>query len=147
MHKGCLRCLDFCLSADGVQQLSAQRQRLDLVDRKNGEQVSRSEGLRCSLVLGDGLRLLSAVQVELLRRRHVLGVRPAAPSPPPEAVEGMPRVPASGFTRHDGRQGVWGLVLGQGVGAVWQGCTRREHGGDSFQFQWHSCGCAVIFTW
>ena len=45
----------------------------------------------------------------------------------------MPRVPATGFTRHNGRQGVWGLVMGQEGGAVRQGCARRAHGVDGFQ--------------
>ena len=45
----------------------------------------------------------------------------------------MPRVPGAGFPRHDGRQGVWGLVMGQGGGAVRQGCSRQEHGVDGFQ--------------
>ena len=45
----------------------------------------------------------------------------------------MARVPGAGFPQHDGRQGVWGLVLGQGGGAVRQGCSRRENGVDSFQ--------------
>ena len=116
MHKGCVRCLGFRPSADGGQQLSAHGQRPDLVDRKNGTQVSRSGGLCRSLVLGDGLQLCLAVQVEPPRRRLVPGVRPAVLSPPPEAVEGMPRVPAAGFTRHDSRQDFWGLVLGQGGG-------------------------------
>ena len=98
MHEGCVRCLGFRLSADDEQQLSAKRRRPDLVDRENGAQVSRSRGLRRSLVLGDGLQLLSAVQVEPPRRGPVPGVRPAALSTPPEAVEGMSRVPAAGFT-------------------------------------------------
>ena len=46
----------------------------------------------------------------------------------------MARVPAAGFTRHDGRQGIWGLVMGQGGGAVRQGCSRQEHGVNGFQF-------------
>ena len=133
VHKGCVRCLGFRLSAAGGQQLSAQRKRPDLVDRANGAQASRRGGLRRSLVWGDGLQLLSAVQVEPPRRCPVLDVRPAALSPPPEAVEGMPRGPAAGFTQHDGRQGVSGLVLGQGGGAVRQGCARQEHGVDGPQ--------------
>ena len=133
VHKCCVRCSGFRLSADGGQQLSARCQRPDLVDPENRAQTCRSGALPRLLVLGDGLQLLSAVQVEPPRRRPVLGVRPAALSPSPEAVEGMPRVLAAGFIRHDGRQGVWGLVLGQGVGAVWQGCARWEHGLDGFQ--------------
>ena len=42
-------------------------------------------------------------------------------------------MPGAGCPRHDGCQGVWGLVAGQGVGAIWQGCIRREHGVDGFQ--------------
>ena len=49
VHKGCVRCLGFRLSADGGQ-LSAQRQRRDLMGRKNGAQVSRSGGL-CRLLV------------------------------------------------------------------------------------------------
>ena len=30
-------------------------------------------------------------------------------------------------------KGVWELVLGQGGGAVWQGCARQEHGVNSFR--------------
>ena len=133
VYEGCVRSLGFLLSADGGQQLSAKRQRPDLVDRENKAQVSSSERLRRLLVLGDDLQLLSAVQVEPPHRRPVLGLRPAVLSLPPEAVEDMPRVRAAGFTRHDGRKGVWRLVLGQGAGAFRQGCPRREHGVDGFQ--------------
>ena len=42
-------------------------------------------------------------------------------------------MPAAGFNRHDGCQGVWGLFLGQGGGAVRQGCAPWEHGVDGFQ--------------
>ena len=45
----------------------------------------------------------------------------------------MSRVPAAGFTRNDGRQGVCWLVLGQGGRTVWQGWARPEHGLDGFQ--------------
>ena len=133
VHKGCVCCLGFRLSADGELQLPAHRQRPDLVDRETRAQVCRSGGRCLPLVLEDGVQLLSAVQVEPLRRRPVAGVRPAALSPPPEAVEGMPRLPAAGFPRHNGRHRVWGLVMGQWGGAVWQGCSRREHGVDRFQ--------------
>ena len=133
VHKGCVCRLGFRLSADGGQRFSAHRQRPDLVDRKNGAQVCCSYGLRRSLVLGDGLQLLSSVQAAPPRRCPVPGVQPAALGPLPESVEGMPRVPAAGFTRHDGRQGVWGLVMGQGGWAVWQGCSCREHPVDGFQ--------------
>ena len=133
VHEGCVRCLLFRLSADGGQHLYAQRQWPDLVDRGNGAQVSRSGGLRRLLVLQDGLQLLSAVQVEPPRRRPVLGVRPAALSLPPEAVEGMPRVSPACFTHHGSRQGVWGRVFGQRGGAVSQGCARQEHRVDGFQ--------------
>ena len=133
VHKGCVCCLGFLLSTDGGLQLPAHRQRPDLVDRENGAQVCRSGGLRCPLALADGLQLLSTVQLEPPRRRPVPAVWPAALSPRPEAVEGMPRVPAAGFPRHDSRQGVGGLVMGQGGGAVRQGCSCLEHGDDSFQ--------------
>ena len=113
VHKGCVCCFSFRLSADAGQQLHAHGQRPDLVDRENGAQVCHSAGLRRSLVLRDGLQLLLAVEVKLPRRRPVPGVWPAALSPPPEAVGGMPRVPAAGFPRHNGYQGVWGLVIGQ----------------------------------
>ena len=113
VHKGCVCCSGFRLSADGGLQLPVHRQRPDLVDRENGAQICRSGGLRRPLALGDGLQLLPAVQVEPPRRCPVPGVRPAALSPPPEAVEGMARVPAAGFSRHDGRQGVLGFVMGR----------------------------------
>ena len=45
----------------------------------------------------------------------------------------MPWGPAASFTRHNGHQGVWGVVLRQGDGAVRQGCARWEHGVDGFQ--------------
>ena len=95
--------------------------------------VDRCGGLRRPLALGDGLQLLPAVHVEPPCRGPVLGVRPAALRPPPEAVEGMAWVPGAGFPRHDGRQGVWQLVVGRGVGAVWQGCARQAHGVEGFQ--------------
>ena len=133
LHKGCVRFLGFRLTADDGLQLPAHRQRPDLVDRANSAHVRRSGGLRRPLALGDGLPLLPAVQVEPPRRRPVPGVQPAALSPPPEAVEGMARVPAAGFPQHNGRQGVSGLVMGQGGGAVRQGCSRLEHAVHSFQ--------------
>ena len=133
MHRGCVCCLSFRLSADGGLQLPAQQQRPDLVDRENGAQVCRSGAFYRPLALEDGQQLLQAVQVEPPRRRQVPGVRPAALSTAPEAVEGMPRVLGAGFPRHDGCQGVWRLVLGPGGGAVRQGCSRREHGVDGFQ--------------
>ena len=147
LHKGSVRCLGFRLSADGGQQLSAQRQRPDLVDGKNGAQVSRIGGLRCSLVLGDGLQLLSAVHVEPQRRRPVLGVRPAALSLPPEAVEGLPRVPAAGFNRHDGRQGVWGSFWGRALGPSGRAALAGSMELTASRFQWQSCGCGMIRTW
>ena len=133
VHKGRVCRLGFCLSADGGLQLPAHRQHPDLVDRKDWAQVGRCGGPRRSLTLGDGLQLLPAVQVEPSRRRPVPGVRPAAPRPPPEAVEGMAWVPGPGCPRHDGRQGVRGLAFGQGGGVVRQGCVRREHGVDGLQ--------------
>ena len=57
----------------------------------------------------------------------------AVPRPPPEAVEGMAWVPGAGRPRYDGRQGVRGLVVAQGGGAVRQGHGRREHGADGLQ--------------
>ena len=67
MHKGCVCRLGFLLSADGGLQLPGHRQRPDLVAR------------------------------EPPHRLPVPGVRPAALSPPSEAVEGMAgcHVPAS----------------------------------------------------
>ena len=126
VHKGCVCRLGFRLSADGGLQVPAHFQRPDHVDCENGAQVGRCGGFRRLLALGDGLQLLPAVQVEPPRRRQVPGVRPAALSPPPKAVEGMAWVPGAGFPRHDGCQGVWGLVLRQGGGAVSQGCARLE---------------------
>ena len=74
MHKGCVCCLGFHLSAEGGLQLPAHRQRPDLVDRENGAQLCRSGGLRRPLALGDGLQLLPAVQVEPPRRCPVPSV-------------------------------------------------------------------------
>ena len=124
VHNSCVRCLSFRLSANGGEQVFAQRERPDLVDCEDRAQVSRTGPLRCFLLWGDGLKLLLAVQVEPPRRRPVLGVRPAALSPPPEAVEGMPWVPAAGFIRHDSRQGVLVVVAtfqhdhGNGAGVI-----------------------------
>ena len=106
VHKGCVCCLGFRLSADGGLQLLAHGQRPDLVDRKNGAQLCRSGGLCRPLALGDGLQLLLAVQVEPPRCRPGPGVQPAALRPPPEAVEGMARAPGPSLPRHNGRQGV-----------------------------------------
>ena len=111
MHKGRVCRLGLRLSADGGLQLLAQRQRPDLVDREDGAQVGRSGGLCRPLALGDGLQLLPAIQVEPPCRRPYLGVRPAAPHPAPEAVEGMAWVPGADHPRHDGRQGVRGLAV------------------------------------
>ena len=113
VHKGCVCCLGFPLSADAGLQLPAHRQRPDLVERENRVQVCRSGGVSRPLALGGGLQLLLAVQVEPPRRRPVPGVLPAAMTPPPEAVEGMPPVQAAGFPRRNGRQGGPGLVMGQ----------------------------------
>ena len=52
---------------------------------------------------GDGLQLLPVVQVEPQCRRPFPGVRPAAPRPLPEAVEGMAWVPGASCPRYDGR--------------------------------------------
>ena len=116
VHKGRVSRLGLRLSADGGLQLPAHRQRPDLVDREDGAQVCRGGGVRRLLVLGNGLQLLPAVQVDPPRRRPVPGVLPAALPPLPEAVEGMAWVPGAGCPLHDGRQGVWGLVVGQGLG-------------------------------
>ena len=40
MHKGCVCCLGFRLSADGGPQLSSHRQRPDLVDWKTGHRLA-----------------------------------------------------------------------------------------------------------
>ena len=136
MHKGCVPCLGFRPHADVGQQLSADRQRPDLVDGENGEQVSRSGGLRRSLVLGDGFQLLSAVQVETPRRRQVSGMWPAALSPPPEAVEGMTAV-----------SGSWGWFWGREVGPSGRAALAGSMESTASKFQWHSCRCGVIRTW
>ena len=133
VHKGCVCCLGYRLSADDELQLRAHRQRPHLVDRGNGTQVGRCGGLRRPLALGDGLQLLPAVQLEPSRRCPAPGVQPTALSPPREAVEGMAWVAGTGFPQHDGCQGFWGSVFGQGGGAVRQGCSRQEHGVDGFQ--------------
>ena len=89
VHKGRMCHLGLRVSANGGLQLLVQRQRPDLVDHEDGAQVGRSGVLRRPLALGDGLQLLPAVQVEPPCRRPYPGVRPAAPRPPPESVEGM----------------------------------------------------------
>ena len=142
VHNGCVCCLGFYLSADGGLQLPTHRQRLDLGDCEDGAQVCRSGGFYRPLVLGDGLQFLLAVQVEPPPRRPVPGMWPAALSPPPEAVEDLPRVLGAGFPQHDGCQGVWGLVMGQKVGAVRQGGSRQEHGVDGFQVP-----VALLWVW
>ena len=128
--KGRVCRLGLRLSADGGLQLLAQRQRPDLVDREDGAQVGRSGALCRPLALGYGLQLLQAVQVDPPCCRPYPGVLPAAPRPPPEAVEGMAWVPGADCPRHDGRQGVQGLAVEQGGGAVRQGRGCREHGVD-----------------
>ena len=45
----------------------------------------------------------------------------------------MAWVPGAGRPRHDGRQGVRGLAVEQGGGALRQGRGRREHGEDGLQ--------------
>ena len=133
VHKGRVCHLGVPLSADGGLQLLAQRQRPDLGDCEDWAQVGRSRGLCRPLVLGDGLQLLPVVQVEPPCRRSFPGVRPAAPRPPPEAVEGMAWVPGADCPRHDGRYGVQGLAVEQGGGAVRQGRGGQEHGVDGLQ--------------
>ena len=133
VHKGRVCRLGLHLSADGGLQLLAQSQRPDLVDREDGAQVCRSGGLCCPFALGDGGELLLAVQVEPPCLRPFPGVRPAAPRPAPEAVEGMAWVPGASCPRYDGRYGVRGLVVEQGGRAVRQGRGRQEHGVDGLQ--------------
>ena len=133
MHKGRVCRLGLRLSADGGLHLLALRQQPDLVDREDGAQVGRSGGLCRPLALGDGLQLLPAVQMEPPPRPPYPAVRPAAPRRPPDAVEGMAWVPGADCPRHDGRQGVPGLAVEQGGGAVRQGRGRREHGVDGLQ--------------
>ena len=117
------------------------------MDCKNWAHVSRSGGLYRLFVLGDGHQLLMAVRVEPPRRSPVPGVWPAALSPQPEAIEGMPRVPAAGFTQLKGRQGVWGLVIGQGLGPSGRAALAGSMEWMASGFQWHSRGCGVIRTW
>ena len=145
VHQGRVCRLGFRPSANGGLQLSAQRQRPDLVDREDRAQVGRCWGLRCFLGLGDGLQLLPAVQVEPPRRRPVPGVLPAALRPLPEAVEGMAWVPGAGCPRDHGCQRVWGLVLWQQGGAVWHGWRIMEL--TASRLQWHSCRFGLIPTW
>ena len=64
VHKGPVCRLGLRLSVDRGLQLLAQRQRPDLVDRENSAQVGRSGGLCRPFALGDGLRLVLAVEVE-----------------------------------------------------------------------------------
>ena len=139
VQKSCMRCSGLHLSADGRQQ--------DQVDCENGAQVSRSGALRRSLVLGDDLQLRSGVQVDPPHCRPVLGVWPAALSPAPEAVEGMPQVSAACFTRHDGHRGVLRLVWGRGVGPSGRAALARSMESTVSRFQWHSSGCGVIRNW
>ena len=143
VHNGYVRCLGFRLSADGGQQLSAQCQCPDLMDRENRAQVSRSGGLCRSLVLGDGLQLLSAVQVEPPRRRPVLGVRPAALSPPLEAVHRQ--LPASPYTTAVRGSGGW--FWGRGPGPSSRAALAGSMESTTSRFEWHSCACGVIRTW
>ena len=93
-HVGRLRCSCFRLRVDGRRHLP-RRQRLDLVDGKDGAQVCCG-GRFCPLLGLDGLCLLPALKVESPSRRPLPGVRPAPLCPPPEAVEGTPRVPGAG---------------------------------------------------
>ena len=111
VHKGCVCRLGLRLSADGGLQLLAGRQRPDLVYREDEAHVGCSGGLCRPLALEDGLQLLPAVQVEPPCRRPYPGVRPPAPRPPPEAVEGMAWVPGADRPRHDGSLGVRGLTV------------------------------------
>ena len=66
VHQGRVRHLGLRLSADGGLHLLAQRQRPNLVDRKDGAQVGHSGGLWRPF--WDGLQLLLAVEVEPPRR-------------------------------------------------------------------------------
>ena len=102
VHKGRVCRPGLRLSANGGLQLLAQRQRPNLVDRKDWAEVGRSGGLCRPLALRDGLQLLPDVQFEPPCRRPFPGVRPAAPRPPPEAVEGMAWVPGADCPRYDG---------------------------------------------
>ena len=147
VHKGRVCRLGHRLSADGGLQLLAQRQRPDLVDREDGAQVGRSGGLYRPLALGDGVQLLPAVQVEAPCRRPYPVVRPAAPRPPPEAVEGMAWVPGADCPRHDGRQGVRGWPLSRGVGLSGRAVVARSMEPTTSRLQWLPCGCGVIRTW
>ena len=65
VHKGCVCCLGFHLSADGGLQLSPHGPRPDLVDREKGAQVVRCRGLGRSPALRDGLQLLLAPRQNL----------------------------------------------------------------------------------
>ena len=68
VHPGRVRRLGLHHSADGGLQLLAQRQCPDLMDREDRAQVGCSAGLCRPLALGNGLQLLSAVEVEPPRR-------------------------------------------------------------------------------
>ena len=92
-HVGCMCCSCFHLRADGERQLT-RRQRPDLADRKDGAPARRGGRVR-RFVGRDDLRLLPADQVKTPRRRPAPGVWPTLPGPPPEAVEGVPRVPTA----------------------------------------------------
>ena len=131
MHKGHPCRLGFRLSSDGGLQLLAHRQRPDLGDREDGARVCCCGVLRRALALGDGLLLLPAVQVE----------PPCSPSSPWCAASGAAPTARGSRGHAPGARCrlsptpclLGGLVVGQRVLPVRQGCGRREHGADGFQ--------------
>ena len=147
VHKARVCRLGFRLSAIGGLQLLAHCQRPDLGDREDGAQVGRCGDLRRSLALGDGLQLLPAVQLESPRRRPVPGVRPAAPRPPPEAVEGMAWVPGLAAPDTMAVRGSGGWPLGRGVGVSGRAVFAGSMKPTASRLLWLSCGCGVIRTW
>ena len=167
VHKGCVCFFGFRLRTDGRLQLPAHRQRLDLVDRGNGAQLCRGRGSPPSARAGGSPPVAAGRPGGTSTSPSIPWCASSGADPPPEAVEGMARVPGAGFPRQNGRQGVWGLIPGQGGGAVRQGCSRQQHGVDGFQVRVallrvrgdphlvvvatfqndHGDGAGVIFAW
>ena len=59
----------------------------------------------------------------------------------------MAWVPGAGRPRHDGRQGVRGLVLEQGVGLSGRAVVAGSMEPTASKLQWLSCRCGMIRTW
>ena len=123
VQKGCVRRLGFLLSADGGQ-------RPDLVNRENRAQVSRSGGLSCSLVLGDGLFSLGRPGGT---SKSPSSLWCAASVTEPSARGSRGHAPVASCRLHPTRRSSGRLVVGQGGAAVRQACARGEHGVHGLQ--------------